>query len=215
MVKVAASILAANQERLKEEVIEVTYGYADMIHIDVMDGKFVDNETNGEYMYKTALDSTFLPLDVHLMVENPLKLIDTYKQAFRITFHIEAVNDEEAKRILKILDYYKIKSGISIKPNTPVSEIEKYIDKIDSVLVMTVEPGYGGQELIYSTLEKVKYLREKYPNLNIEVDGGINQETSKDAINAGANILVAGTAIFKYDDREKAIKNLIVPKMEV
>ena len=208
MVKIAASILAANNERLGEEVLEATYGGADLIHIDVMDGVFVNNTTDGEYMMKSAKGNTFLPLDVHLMVEKPFDLIELYKDAYRITFHVEAVSDEEAEKIISKLNELNIKVGIAIKPSTEIEKLEKYIDKIDMALVMTVEPGFGGQKLIPETVQKVKALRDKYNELNVEVDGGINHETCKDVVDAGANILVAGTAIFKYENREDAIKKL-------
>ncbi len=209
MVKIAVSILSANMDKLDEEILEVTYGGADFIHIDVMDGFFVDNKTDGEFMMETALKNTMLPLDVHLMVSNPLECLEKYIGADRITFHVEAISENDFEKIVNRLHELNIKVGISIKPNTSIDEIEKYIDKVDMVLVMTVEPGYGGQKLISETLKKVKALREKYPSLDIEVDGGINEETSRDAIDAGANILVAGSAIFKNENREDAIKVLI------
>lgn len=208
MVKIAPSILAADKKKLAEEIISVSNAGADCIHIDVMDGKFVNNVTNGEEMMKAAIASTKLYLDVHLMVENPEKYISTYKNANCITFHIESVNDENVNELINAIKIYGIDVGIAIKPNTNVLKLEKYINIIDKVIVMTVEPGFGGQELIENTLEKVRELRMLNKDLNIEVDGGINLNTANKAISAGANILVAGTAIFSAENRKKVIEEL-------
>lgn len=208
MVKIAPSILAADESMLEQEIMDVTNAGADYIHIDVMDGEFVPNITYGKRMIEAAVKSTNLPIDVHLMVKEPAKYIEMFEDASIITFHVEAVNYDEAEKIIEDLHGKNIKVGISIKPNTEVSELEKYINMIDMVLVMTVEPGFGGQTLIPSTLDKIRKLRELKPSLDIEVDGGINLYTAKSVVECGANILVAGTAIFKSDNRKNAIEKL-------
>lgn len=212
MVKIAPSILAADEKKLAKEIISVSNAGADCIHIDVMDGKFVNNVTNGEEMMKVAIASTKLYLDVHLMVENPTEYISIYKNANCITFHIESVNDENVNELINTIKSQGIDVGIAIKPNTDVLKLEKYINIIDKVIVMTVEPGFGGQELIENTLKKVRELRMLNRDLNIEVDGGINLKTANKAISAGANILVAGTAIFSAENRKKVIEELRMAK---
>ncbi len=208
MVKIAPSILAANYAKLGEEIEIVEKAGADFIHIDVMDGKFVPNCTDGEFMIKVAKEHTKLPLDVHLMVENPIEYSKNFFDATNITFHIEAVTEGQAKELIKSLKEKGIKVGISIKPNTSIETLKPYLDKIDMVLVMTVEPGFGGQKLIPETIEKIKLLRKENPFLDIEVDGGINLETANTVIKAGANILVAGTAIFKAEDKASIIQKM-------
>ena len=208
MVKIAPSILAANFEKLEEEIKNVELSGADYIHIDVMDGKFVSNKTPGLEMLKRSNGVTNLTLDTHLMVENPEDWIEDFLESDIITFHIEAVNEDTASQIIELLHEKEIKVGISIKPDTDIEEILPYIDKIDMILVMLVEPGMGGQKMIKECLEKVKKLRELAPELDIEVDGGINLENIEEVKNAGANIIVAGTAIFGASDRKYVIDKL-------
>lgn len=205
MVKIAPSILAADFENLEEEIKDVEIAGADYIHIDVMDGEFVTNKTPGLEMLKRSNAVTNLILDTHLMVENPLDWLEDFSESDIITFHIEAVNEEIAYKIIEELHEKEIKVGMSIKPDTSVDEIIPYLDKIDMVLVMTVEPGKGGQKLIPKCLEKMRILREIAPDLDIEVDGGVNLETIEMVKNAGANVIVAGTAIFGSEDRKSVI----------
>lgn len=209
MVKIAPSILAANMENLIEDIKQVSDFGADYIHIDVMDGKFVPNETNGLMMLKTAKKSTNIILDVHFMVENPIEYIkDFTEEADIITFHVEAVNKIQAEEIISLLKAKNKKVGIALKPKTSINEIIPFLNKIDMVLIMTVEPGFGGQKLIPETIEKIEQVRKIKPNLDIEVDGGINLETADLVKTAGANVLVAGTAIFKSVDKKKTINEL-------
>ena len=208
MVKVSPSILSADFSNLGKAVKVLEAAGADYIHMDVMDGSFVPQITFGSKMVTSLKEHTRLPLDVHLMIENPIKHADDFARAGAdiITFHSEAAEDISAV-IDKIKSHGK-KVGMSIKPKTPVSLIEKYLGLLDMVLVMTVEPGYGGQEMMPETLEKVKELRRLCPDLDIEVDGGINAETIRMAINAGANVIVAGSYVFEGGDVKSRIESL-------
>lgn len=209
MVKVAPSILAADMNDLEAEVKRIVEAGGDYIHIDVMDGKFVNNITPGLKMLKEARKATNITLDVHLMVENPKEyMMDFLEEADIITFHVEATKEEGIEEIIALLKGKGKKVGISIKPKTPVKAIEKYLKKVDMVLIMTVEPGFGGQKLILETVEKIKEIKELEPNLDIEVDGGINVETAQLVKKAGANILVAGTAVFGCEDAREVINEL-------
>lgn len=208
MVKIAPSILSVSIDKLDKEIIEVEKAGADYIHIDVMDGEFVPNKTNGLKMLKIARETTNLILDTHLMVEDPQNWIDDFSLSNVITFHIEAVNSDTAEKIIENLKERDIKVGIAIKPNTPVEEIMPYIEKIDVVLVMLVEPGFGGQKMIEACLDKVRAIHELKPDIDIEVDGGVKLENVQKAKDAGANIIVAGTAIFNSEDKRFVISEM-------
>lgn len=208
MVKIAPSILSVSIDKLDKEIIEVEKAGADYIHIDVMDGEFVPNKTNGLEMLKIARETTNLILDTHLMVEYPQNWIDNFSLSNVITFHIEAVNSDTAEKIIENLKERDIKVGIAIKPNTPVEEIMPYIEKIDVVLVMLVEPGFGGQKMIEACLDKVRAIHELKPDIDIEVDGGVKLENVQKAKDAGANIIVAGTAIFNSEDKRFVISEM-------
>jgi len=203
--KIAPSILSADFGKLNEEVASVE-AFSDWLHVDVMDNHFVPNLTIGAPV--VAKLETKLFKDCHLMVSNPENLIEDFAKAGAdaITIHAEAEGNIE--EMLEKIRSLGCKAGISIKPKTPVSAIENLLDKVDLVLVMSVEPGFGGQEFMESALPKIKELREKKPELDISVDGGINAETAKLTREAGANILVAGNYIFKAENREEGIKSL-------
>lgn len=208
--KVAPSILTADFLHLKQELKSIET--ADRLHIDIMDGNFVPNISFGPYITKLANNSTNVPLDIHLMVGWPDFWIDKFNlnNTYNITFHFEAKSDV-SKTIAKIKETGK-KVGISIKPNTEVKEIRALLKEIDLVLVMSVEPGFGGQKFIESALEKIKELkayREKHGlNFEIEVDGGVDSTNIKKIKEAGADIVVAGSFIFNQTDRIAAINSL-------
>ncbi len=208
MIKVSTSILAGDFSKLGAEAKMLEVCGTDMIHMDVMDGVFVPQITFGAKTVKAIKGQTSLPLDVHLMIENPQKHIKDFAEAGSdiITFHAEAVKD--AKKVIQLIKSYGIKAGISIKPNTSLDEITEVIDLCDMVLIMTVEPGYGGQALIPKTIDKVQKLRQIAPNLDIEVDGGINSDTIQSVLDAGANVIVAGSFIFNAENRKAQIEKL-------
>lgn len=209
MVRVAPSILSLDLDELDSGVSIVSSSGADYVHIDVMDGEFVDNTTNGVAMFKSAYMNSLLPTDVHLMVSDPRNAIEDYLQASIITFHIEAVNSiEKAREIINFIHEHKIKAGVAIKPATKVDEIVELLDDIDQVIVMTVEPGYGGQKLIPECLLKVFELRNKKPELDIEVDGGVNLENIEAVRKSGASIVVAGKAFFDAEDKNEFVLKL-------
>jgi ribulose-phosphate 3-epimerase len=204
-IKVAPSILSADFGRLNEDIATVD-DYCDYIHVDVMDGHFVPNLTFGAPVTKYIKSSK--PLDVHLMIENPENYIEDFAKAGSdiLTVHYEAAHDLDGT-LAKIKEH-GMKAGASIKPATPVEVLEPYLKDLDWVLIMSVEPGFGGQSFMPNALEKIKWLREKAPDLDIAVDGGINDKTGKECASAGANILIAGSYIFKAEDRKKAIESL-------
>ena len=206
-IKIAPSILSADLSRVNEEIKEVER-YADLIHVDIMDGIFVPPATVNSIFVKTI--RTKVPLDVHLMVHEPS---DSYIKNFvdagahSITIHEEACKNP-AKQI-SFIKKNKIRAAISIKPKTELDKIKKYLGIVDMVLIMTVEPGYAGQKFIEPTMPKVRELRELKPRLDIEVDGGINHYTARIAFDAGANVFVAGTSIFGKKDRVAAINEIL------
>lgn len=217
MVEISTSLLNAEKEGIIKTIYNLEAAKTDYFHIDVMDGEFVEDNTNDKMLeFCEYLNSvTTLPLDVHLMVKDVKNYIDSYTifDPNIITFHYEACKNKE--EVLEIIDYIKskgIKVGISIKPNTNAKEIYEYLPIVHMVLIMTVEPGKGGQKIISSTIGKIKQINE-YCNSNnididIEADGGINMDNSAEVIEAGANILVAGSAIIKSRDYSEAIKEL-------
>ncbi len=209
---VSASILGCDLANIESELKRLEKANVDYVHFDVMDGVFVDNISFGIPVLKSAKTKTYLPFDVHLMITDPENYIAEFARcgADIITFHLEAAKD--VKKCIELCKKYGCKAGISIKPNTPASEVFEYLDMIDMVLVMTVEPGFGGQGFLAFTLEKIKEIRQKADELgldiDIQVDGGITDKTCSGVKKNGANILVAGTYLFKADDMVKAVESL-------
>lgn len=199
-IQICPSILSADFAKLGEEIVAVEKAGADMIHVDVMDGHFVPNLTIGPVVVKSARKTTKLPFDVHLMIENPEKYIGDFAKAGSdiITIHYEAVKD--LKAIAKQIRDSGAKAGISIKPNTSEQVLKDTLTEWDLILVMSVEPGFGGQKFMPNALEKLKNLRKMIDasgkNILLEVDGGINAETIKSVLEAGADTIVAGSAVY-------------------
>lgn len=212
MVKIAPSILSADFSKLGEEIKDVERGGADYIHVDVMDGHFVPNITIGPLIVEAIRPVTKLPLDVHLMIENPDAYIEAFAKAGAdyITVHAEACR--HLHRTIHYIKSFGVKAGVVLNPATPVNAIEHVIEDINMVLLMSVNPGFGGQKFIPSVLPKIAAVKEmadsKGFEIEIEVDGGVNEETAKQCIEAGANVLVAGSAIYNQPDRTKAIAAL-------
>ncbi len=212
MIKISPSVLSADFTKLGEEVDDIKRCGADMVHLDVMDGMFVTNISFGLPVIESLRKKSDMIFDVHLMIEKPERYAKRFIEAGAdiLTFHYEASKNPEA--LLDEIRSYGAKAAISIKPKTESKKIFPYLEKCDMVLVMTVEPGYGGQALIPKTLQKVREIKDEAKrrglSVDIEVDGGINSENAKDAILAGANILVAGSSVFKSADRCSAIEAL-------
>lgn len=210
---VSPSILSADFANLERDIKLIEDNGADWIHVDVMDGHFVPNITIGIPVVKALKRFAKKPLDVHLMIDNPEKYIEDFAKAGSdiITFHYEAVNPEHIEEICKKIKSFGCKVGISIKPKTNQNEIIPYLPFVDMVLVMTVEPGFGGQEFMHYCAQKIPTIRENgKEDLIVQVDGGINDTTSKICISLGANSLVAGSYIYKSKDIKHAIESLRV-----
>ena len=213
-IKIAPSILSADFVRLADEVEEIKQAGADYVHVDVMDGVFVPNISIGIPVVKSLRKATDMFLDVHLMITKPSRYVGQFCDAGAdlVCFHVEA---DEPQDVLAALDEIKAKgkkAALSIKPKTPASVLLPYLDKLDMVLVMTVEPGFGGQSFMADMLPKVRGIRallnEYEPDCEVEVDGGIDEGTAPLVVDAGANVLVAGSAVFGKPDRAKAIEGI-------
>ncbi len=205
-IKIAPSVLAADYANLETELKKCAA--AQYIHLDVMDGHFVPNISIGAPVIKSLRNVTEIPFDVHLMISEPLRYVEDFADAGAdiICFHIESESDTE-KTVNKILEC-GCRAAIAIKPGTPASAVLPYLSRLSMVLVMTVEPGFGGQSFMEDMMPKIKEIRAAAPDIDIEVDGGVNPETIKTAASAGANVFVAGSAVFKSEDPAKTIEML-------
>ena len=213
MKKLSPSMLSADFGILNEQLKQIETAGAQYLHIDVMDGVFVPNISFGAPVYKTIRKSTDMVFDVHLMITDPIRYIDDFVKAGAdiVNFHVEATDDPMA--VIEKIKSYGVKTGITIKPKTPVSAIEPYLGLVDLVLVMTVEPGFGGQKLMPDCLKKVtefKELRDKNGyKYEIEADGGIGAGNVREVLEAGTDVIVAGSAVFGAEDIHKAAKDML------
>lgn len=213
MIKIAPSILASDFAKLGEEVREAEQSGADWIHVDVMDGHFVPNITLGPAIVSAIRPYTTLPLDVHLMIENPDAYIADFAAAGADLISVQVEVCTHLHRTIHLIKEQGKKAGVVLNPATPLATIEHIVAEVDLVLLMTVNPGFGGQAFIPSVLGKINSLRQMLlsrhlGHVHIQVDGGINEETAGQVIAAGANVLVAGSAVFGAEDRKQAIAQL-------
>ena len=214
MIKVSPSILSADFVNLERDIRALTPAGADYVHIDVMDGEFVPNITIGIPVVAAIRKITELPLDVHLMIDRPLRYVEAFCKAGAdyVTVHVEADTTENNLLALDKIHALGAKAAVSVKPNTPASAVLPFLDKVDMILVMTVEPGFGGQSFLENQMEKLAALRalcaERNPECLLEVDGGVNAQTGALCRQSGANVLVAGSAFFKAKDKAAFVKEI-------
>lgn len=212
MIKIAPSILSADFAKLGQEVKEVEAAGAELIHIDVMDGHFVPNITMGPIVVEALRPITQLPLDVHLMIENPDNYIEQFAKAGAdyISVHVEACR--HLHRTIQLIRSFGVKPGVVLNPHTPIESIQHILEDIDFVLFMTVNPGFGGQKFISSVVPKIealsKIIKERGLAIEIEVDGGITSKTIGTCVKAGATMFVAGSAIYNKENRREALQEI-------
>ena len=212
MIKVSPSILSADFVNLERDIRALTPAGADYVHIDVMDGNFVPNISIGIPVVAAIRGITDLTLDVHLMIDRPVRYVERFCKAGAdiLTIHIEADTMENTLEALRIIRACGVKAAISVKPKTPAEAVLPYLELCDLILVMTVEPGFGGQSFMADMMPKVakirSYIDKKNPACELEVDGGVNVQTAKICTGAGANVLVAGSAFFKAEDKAAFVK---------
>jgi len=210
---IAPSILSADFSCLAEQVNKAAEGGADLIHVDVMDGNFVPNITIGPLIVEALRRSTSIPLDVHLMIDQPERYIDNFIEAgaLWISFHVEATNHIH-RLIQRIKEYSGVKAGVALNPATPVTSLNYILEDLDFVVVMSVNPGFGGQKFIATSLEKIEVIRHMIDtrglNVKIEVDGGVSAENADKVVLKGADILVAGSAVFGTKDIPEAVRGI-------
>lgn len=214
MIKVSPSILSADFAKLGAEVEDIKRGGADYVHVDVMDGVFVPNISIGIPVVKSLRKATDMFLDVHLMIDRPHKYVEEFCKAGAdlVVFHVEADQPQDVQHAIDMVKAQGKKVGLSVKPKTPAAVLLPYIEQLDLVLVMTVEPGFGGQKFMHDQLAKIEQLRdmiaEMNPTCELEVDGGIDPVTAPLVKQVGANVLVAGSAVFNKADRAEAIRSI-------
>lgn len=212
MIKIAPSILSADFSKLGTEIEDIKQGGADYVHFDVMDGEFVPNISIGIPVLKSVRKTTDMFLDVHLMIDSPVRYAEVFCKtgADLVMFHVEADAPEKISEAIDIVKRCGKKVGLSVKPKTPAEALYPYLERLDMVLVMTVEPGFGGQSFMYDQLPKIKQFREEIDrrglDCELEVDGGVDPVTAKLVKEAGANVLVAGSAVFGKPDRAAQIE---------
>ena len=216
---IAPSILSADFANLERDIHNIEANGADWVHVDVMDGIFVPNISIGIPVVKALRPVTSLPLDVHLMIDRPIRYVEQFCKAGAdmVTFHVEADSQENILKAIGIARGLGKKAGVVIKPNTPAEAVLPFLPMVDIILVMTVEPGFGGQHFMHEQLPKISRVRELIdtlsPDCELEVDGGIDGTTAALAIEAGANVLVAGSAVFGSADRAEAIERIRTSKI--
>ena len=214
MNKISPSILSADFVNLERDIRALAAAGSDYVHIDVMDGLFVPNISIGIPVVSAIRKITDLPLDVHLMIQQPIRYVEQFCDAGAdiLTIHAEADTVENNQKALRMIREKGVRAAVSIKPGTPISALEPYMELMDMILVMTVEPGFGGQKFMEDMMEKVRALRKlmdvRMSGVELEVDGGVNLDTGKICVDAGANVLVAGSALFKAPDTAAFIDGL-------
>lgn len=214
MIKISPSILSADFAQLGADVEDIKRGGADYVHVDVMDGNFVPNISIGIPVVKSLRKATDMFLDVHLMIDKPHRYVEEFCKAGAdlVVFHVEADQPQDIQTAINTVKAQGKKVGLSVKPRTPAAVLAPYIDQLDLILVMTVEPGFGGQKFMHDMLPKIEELRKMidavHPECELEVDGGIDPVTASLVKRAGANVLVAGSAVFNKSDRAEAIRQI-------